>query len=451
MRLDDPLVRTPVWAETEDAAALMLSARLQHGSAAPIAVAVSGGGDSLAMLFAALNWARCAQRRLVCLTVDHNIASASAAWTRACAERARALGLDHRALAWTQAKPVTGLAASARSARHRLLADAARDLGASVILMGHTADDRLEARLMREQGCNLAEPRAWSPSPAWPEGRGVFILRPLIEIRRAAIRHGLREIGETWLDDAANADEASLRARVRQKIADGGDPGPARDPVPADALLAVATVGWAGDIAVPIAALDGATPATRHCFLSAALLSAAGTTSPPRREAIARLWERLSGAAPMAATLAGARIEGDTASIRIMRDDGALRDRVGPSTAGSAVFDGRFEVEAPPPGARLAAMDGHMTRLCRSEREFIKTAPPAARRALPVFVGEDRVATCPAIPRSDVRRARSLVAERLHAALGGVRRETMIRGVGEIARGVLNKVTSTERSVHEPA
>jgi tRNA(Ile)-lysidine synthase len=71
-----------------------------------------------------------------------------------------------------------------------------------VILMGHTADDRLEARAMRADGSTTPDPRAWSPSPAWPEGRGIFLLRPLLGLRRGEIR-GWRDGGESWSEAPA--------------------------------------------------------------------------------------------------------------------------------------------------------------------------------------------------------------------------------------------------------
>src|SRR5207247_1209422 len=82
------------------------------------------------------------------------------------------LGADFQALRWDGDKPVTGLAAAARTARHRMLADAARRAGARAILMGHTGSDVLEAEAMRAAGSTTPDPKEWAPSPAWPEGRG---------------------------------------------------------------------------------------------------------------------------------------------------------------------------------------------------------------------------------------------------------------------------------------
>jgi len=79
----------------------ILDRRLRAASPAPLAVALSGGGDSLALLLLAKAWADDHGRRIVVLTVDHGLNPDSADWTARCARTAGRLGLDFRALAWT--------------------------------------------------------------------------------------------------------------------------------------------------------------------------------------------------------------------------------------------------------------------------------------------------------------------------------------------------------------
>ena len=64
-------------------------------------------------------------------------------------------------------------------------------MGAKVILMGHTASDLAEAAAMRAEGSTTPSPREWAPSPAWPEGRGVFLLRPMLAVSRQQVRDWL--------------------------------------------------------------------------------------------------------------------------------------------------------------------------------------------------------------------------------------------------------------------
>src|SRR5690606_37925979 len=118
-----------------------------------------------------------------------------------CAELCARLGVGHRTLVWSGEKPAAGVPAAARAARHRLIADAARAAGARVVLFGHTADDVAEAAAMRAAGSSTPSPRAWSPSPVWPDGRGLCVLRPLLELGRAELRRWLAERGADWIED----------------------------------------------------------------------------------------------------------------------------------------------------------------------------------------------------------------------------------------------------------
>ncbi|HYD46197.1 MAG TPA: ATP-binding protein, partial [Phenylobacterium sp.] len=126
------------------AAEALLDRHLLPTGQAPVAVAYSGGGDSLALLLIADAWARRHGRRLAVLHVDHRLQDGSAAWAEVCEAAARGLGWPFQRLAWLKAAPGPGLPARARAARHALIATAAREMGVKVVLMGHTADDLAE-------------------------------------------------------------------------------------------------------------------------------------------------------------------------------------------------------------------------------------------------------------------------------------------------------------------
>ncbi|WP_293370501.1 tRNA lysidine(34) synthetase TilS [Phenylobacterium sp.] len=333
----------------EQTAGEVLDRRLLGSHPRPVAVALSGGGDSLALLLTAADWARDAGRRLIVLTVDHRLRPESAAWTQACAAVAERLGLAFHALAWTGDKPTAGLPAAARAARHVRLADAAREAGARALLMGHTADDVLEARLMREAGSSTPEPREWSPSPAWPQGRGLFLLRPLLGVRRAEIRAWLATRGETWIDDPANEDTAYARPRARQALAGGAARAATAAPRASATALALAVrVDKAAGFEIDRAVLRGAEPAALARFAAAACLCAAGTTRPPERAKAERLATRLAGEADFTSSLSGARIEARGGIACFRREPGeAARGGLAPislSPGETAVWDGRFEV-----------------------------------------------------------------------------------------------------------
>ena len=334
----------------EPAVREVLDRRLRRNTSRLVAVALSGGGDSLALLLAAAAWANGAGRRLVVLTVDHQLRPESAAWTQACAKTAERLGLPFRALVWIGEKPKTGLPAAARGARHRLLADAAREAGARVILMGHTADDVLEARVMRDEGSTTPEPRSWGPSPVWPQGRGIFLLRPLLSIRRSDIRAWLAARGEHWIDDPANEDATYARPRARQAIAQGAA-FTATVAVPSTTSVAFSCRARSdGGFEIARSVLRTAAPEGIARFVAAACLCAAGASRPPSRARVARLSTRLIETEAFVASLAGARIEADPVEVRFLREAGeAARGGLAPIGLGAGetgVWDGRFEITA---------------------------------------------------------------------------------------------------------
>jgi tRNA(Ile)-lysidine synthase len=367
----------------------------------------------LALLIAAHAWGK---RPLIAFHVDHGLHPDSGAWAKACAHHARALGVEFRALTWTGDKPTTGLEAAARAARHALIAEAAREAGARVILVGHNADDVLEARAMRAAGASVPEPRVWGPSPAWPEGRGLFLLRPLLGVRRAEIRAWLAARGETWIDDPANADPRFARVRARAVVRDRLSEPAAADEPPA-ALARICQPTDDGGLAIARGELASRALATR--FVGAACLCAAGTTRPPARERLERLVDRLIGEELFAATLAGARIEAAAGEVRFLREAGE-RSRGGLKplrlAAGeTAVWDGRFEITADRP-LEVRALAGLASRLSPKERASLASLSPAARRALPVLVADGAVSLAGLS-------ARALAYPRLLAACGVLARE----------------------------
>ncbi|MES2897694.1 MAG: tRNA lysidine(34) synthetase TilS [Pseudomonadota bacterium] len=401
----------------------VLDRRLRADSDQPLAVAVSGGGDSVALALLADAWARAHGRRLLILTVDHGLGPLSRDWTLACANLAARLGAGFQALSWTGRKPSTGLPAAAREARHRLIATAARRAGARVVLMGHTADDRAEAQAMRGAGSTTASPREWAPSPAWPEGRDVFLLRPLLGARRAEIRTWLTARGETWIDDPANDDPRFARARARQALAAGAPVSPDPDacsPKPAALALAVHADVGTGMLTLP---RDALRQGEITAFVGAACLCAAGTSRPPRGDRTARLARRLRSEETFAASLAGARIEASATEVRFLREPGEMTRRglspleVSPGCA--AVWDGRFEIIADH-AVTIRPLAGFAARLSSRERQGLAGLPPSARQGLPVVVDGDRVALAVGVPGVSVR---ALAKARLLAACGAVDRE----------------------------
>ncbi len=258
-----------------------------------IGLAVSGGGDSLALMLLAARWraADPSAPPLFVYSVDHALRPEAAGEVRFVLAEAAKLGLPARALRWEGDKPATGVSEAARSARYRLIGEAMRRDGADLLATAHHLDDQAETVLMRlAHGSGLAGLRGMAP---FAEVEGVAVVRPLLALSRAELGAVVAEAGLRPVADPSNDDPHYERVRWRQALpqlaALGLDAGrlalfAARAGAAHEAIAAQAAEAIARH-AVPLA--DGfAMPARRLAELPRAVLV----------EVLARLLEQVGGA-----------------------------------------------------------------------------------------------------------------------------------------------------------
>jgi tRNA(Ile)-lysidine synthase len=184
-------------------------------TAPALVLAVSGGPDSIALMWLAARWRRAISRgpRLIAVTVDHGLRPEAAREARDVKRLAKTLDLAHRTLRWSGAKPKTGLPAAARDARYRLLAKAARATGAAHVLTAHTRDDQAETVLMRmARGSGIAGLAAMARQS---QRDGVMLVRPLLHVPKARLVATLNKARIGFADDATNRDTSFTRPRLR--------------------------------------------------------------------------------------------------------------------------------------------------------------------------------------------------------------------------------------------
>jgi tRNA(Ile)-lysidine synthase len=274
------------------------------------------------------------------VTIDHGLRPEAAAEALAVGAICERLGILHETRRWTGSKPATGIAGAARLARYALLAQAAEAHGCDVVLTGHTMDDQAETVAMRQ-------PRG--------EGRGLagmatatlyrdrtWILRPLLGLRRAALREALVDADIGWIDDPSNDNTAAERVRVRRALA--AEPGAverlaaiaarAGDERRADAEAAAAWLACAqpvgpGRVSLPRHALGEDAPLTAVRALLAAI---GGAEHLPAEAATLALLERLrtGGNAALAHTLV--RRTGGILMLERERRGGTIRAATIPAT-----------------------------------------------------------------------------------------------------------------------
>lgn len=329
-----------------------------------VALAVSGGSDSTALMCLAAAWARTNHPalRLSVLTVDHGLRPEAAAEARQVGAWAAARGLAHHALRWnSEPKPATGLQAKARAARYGLMAAWCRSHGAGALLTAHTLDDQAETVLMRLSRTTSPESLAGiRPVGGWD---GLPLLRPLLRVKRQSLRDWLAEHRQPWIDDPSNEDVRFERVRARRRLA-------AMDPEMAPRLAALAercaraamlldrtARRW---ISVSLQEHQAGichVASTDFCVLPAALQERilgiviacyGGDQAQPEAEELRRIARWACAAeGPVRCTLGGALLGRRKAGFWVTREAGRIE--ASPQTvpeSGKLLWDKRFLVEA---------------------------------------------------------------------------------------------------------
>jgi tRNA(Ile)-lysidine synthase len=259
-----------------------------------LAVAVSGGRDSVALAVLLHQWAGERQGRVLALVVDHALRPESAGEVHATRERLAALGIAAETLVWSGAKPATGIQQAAREARYRLLLEACRRHGLLHLLTAHHANDQAETVAMR--AARASGPDGLAGMAALVEHRDARLLRPLLAVSRARLTATLQARGIGWIDDPSNEDRRFERVRMRQ---DGGtvpeptDGRAGRDREVAEAALRTLEVAPEG-VALDQRAVSHLSKEIAGRLLGRVVQAVAGGAYPPKRERLERAAARLA-------------------------------------------------------------------------------------------------------------------------------------------------------------
>ena len=331
----------------------------------PIVVAVSGGGDSMALLGLCLEQA--GGRQVHALIVDHGLRDGSAQQAEQTAQRCTHMGARAQILTWTPSHQSSAIQERARKARYGLMGQACRVIGAAHLLVGHTQDDQAETiYIRRECGSGwrgLAGMAARQYAPVWPQLYDIHLLRPLLGISRADLRSYNQRKGIIWLEDPSNENTDFHRVRARkalikdrtlggalyEQLLQLGQDNRARRQAErsrASALAQQVDILPGSAFALPLSGLseDGA-----HLLLAQLILCASGQSQQADMPAIERLFTRLQTPDFKSATLGGALImrASDPAYVQISKETGrwlAENSHIAAPKGKAIIFDGRYEV-----------------------------------------------------------------------------------------------------------
>jgi tRNA(Ile)-lysidine synthase len=196
--------------------------RAKAAPEAPLLVAYSGGPDSTALLNLA-----CALRderaagfsKVHAVHVHHGLQAAADAWSELCERQCAAHKVDLTVRRVRVQRSGQGLEAAAREARYQALAEAARELGATVVMTGHHLDDRLETFLLqwiRGAGLDGLSGLA-GQRPLQPDGAALLV-RPLLHFTRERLQQYVQRKGLEFVRDPSNEDVRLDRNAIRLRV-----------------------------------------------------------------------------------------------------------------------------------------------------------------------------------------------------------------------------------------
>jgi tRNA(Ile)-lysidine synthase len=325
-----------------------------------LAVAVSGGADSLALTLLADRWARQRGGQICAVTVDHRLRPESGEEIRRLQGWLSARAIRHEILPWSGDKPLTGIQEAARSARYALLDDWCRAHGCLHLLTAHHREDQAETYLMRRRAGSGANGLAGMS--AIRELSHCRVVRPLLGVAKRRLVMFLDAERQPFITDPSNSDPAFERSRLRNE---GSLPvehmfGALLNEIRTFAyerqsnegkrhLLLAQSVNLhpAGFGLLDPAPLVDATPDASEAMLGALTATIGGRGYSPRRSRIARLRELLITSTRHGYTLGGCQFVAWRDRILVVRELAAAAQPLTLSPGAHCMWDSRFCIALP--------------------------------------------------------------------------------------------------------
>jgi len=322
---------------------------------APLGVAVSGGGDSVALLHI-LAFLRPGKLRAV--TVDHGLRSESAQEADHVGQICDVLGVPHDILRWQGWSGRGNLQDAARTARLRLMSDWAAEAGLGAVVLGHTLDDQAETVLLRlARGSGVDGLSAIAPSVRIA---GMRWLRPMLDVRRGELRVYLGDVGLDWVDDPSNVNDDFDRVKARTALEELGRIGLTRgglaktaahqararealEWLTEEALTATARAEDAGYVRIDAGGVNRYPHEIRTRVLARALGWISGAPYPPRYDSLRDALDAVSQD-QTTRSLQGCLVVRGGNDILVIRE----LARCKPSVRAGEIWDGRWKTKASP-------------------------------------------------------------------------------------------------------
>ncbi|SKA14369.1 tRNA lysidine(34) synthetase TilS [Consotaella salsifontis] len=353
---------------------LALLGKRRSGGETPVRVvlAVSGGPDSVALMALAAESVDALAATFHVVTIDHGLRPESVAEAAFVSRLACSLGLSHETRLWREGPLAGNVSEQAREARYRLLAAAAREAGAAAIMTAHHQDDQIETHFIAAG--RGAGPRGLAGMrPVREIGPDLFLLRPLLDVPRAALQATALDRSLSFVNDPSNLDPHYLRARIRRSLREQDTKERAevlaqiarhRENQSRAELNLTSIMGRWHDAGLLVVSPEGTVELDRPAFqkleslssialLERILLAVGGGAHPPARSAVERFDHHLKNGDQVRTVTLNGIIAEVGSRMRFVREFGrrgipsvdlsSNPARVGVGSGG-VLFDHRFEV-----------------------------------------------------------------------------------------------------------
>ena len=322
----------------------------------PVAVACSGGADSMSLTLIIAGWAKANNRAIIALTVDHGLRKESQEEARQVGKWLKKRGIAHAILSWKGKKPVRNIQEAARKTRYRLLADYCKTHHIPYLLVAHHLEDQAETFLLRlARGSGVDGLSAMS---ALTSLYGIQIVRPLLDIPKTELLAYLKACKQPYISDPSNENTAYDRVKMRSLLPMLAKAGltperialAAKNMARARKHLESETSDFldrACDFFPEGYALLHALPESEEIALRALaklLMAISGSETKPRLEELERLYNAIKNPAFKAATLGGAVFSLHKKSVLIYREQQNIAAPIAIRAGKEIGWDNRFMI-----------------------------------------------------------------------------------------------------------
>jgi len=324
-----------------------------------LAIAVSGGPDSMALCLLAQDWVRPRGGMVIGLTVDHGLRAEAAAEAVRVGAWLAARGIGHRVLTWRPPPALRNVQAAAREARYDLLLGWCRAVGCLHLLTAHHREDQAETLLLRlARGSGLD---GLAGMTACRETLPCRLVRPLLAVPRARLAASLHQAGQAWIEDPSNRDGSYARVRLRgsaallareglsasRLAATARHLGRARVALEDSVTRLLARAVWlhpAGFALLDVGSLGGAVPEIALRALARLAATIGGGDHAPRLERLERLYRDALAGLVSGRTLAGCRFVAWRGMVIVCREAAAIQPPLAICPGEAVRWDERFVV-----------------------------------------------------------------------------------------------------------